>query len=77
MPIFAIFHKSTKIRKRFSGVTAPNITKFVHDVATFNALPSCPRAIFQSILEWKSKNEDSSAKNVDFATFIGCHGNAH
>jgi len=30
--IFAFFNKSTKISKRFTGVTAPNITKFVNDV---------------------------------------------
>jgi len=30
--------------KSVSGVTAPNVTKFQHDVATLSALPSCSLA---------------------------------
>ena len=38
------FQKSTKISKRFSGITTPNITKSVHCVATFNMLLRCQLA---------------------------------
>jgi len=31
------FYESTKVSKHFSGVTAPNITEYTHDVATFIA----------------------------------------
>jgi len=32
------FYRSTKISKPLSRLTALNLTKFVHDVATFNML---------------------------------------
>ena len=41
-----IFHFFSKMSKCFSKVTALNLTKFVHDVATFNAFLSCPSTIF-------------------------------
>jgi len=42
MPIFEVlFQTSTNIGQRFSGVTAPNLTEFIHDAATLNALISC------------------------------------
>ena len=44
----AFCSQSTNMSKSFSGVTAPNLTKFVHDVTTFNALLSCPSAFWYS-----------------------------
>jgi len=29
----------------------------------------------QPVSEWQCDKEDSSAKNADFSTLIGCHGN--
>jgi len=71
MTIFVFFHKSTKISKRFSEVTAPKITEFVHDVATFNVLLSCSLAFRYS---YPFRNGSATNKNDDFATWIGCHG---
>jgi len=80
MPNFAIFfHRSTKITKRFSGVSAPNITKFVglHDVATFNALLSSHgHSDIPIRLEMAAQQRKKNVvKDVDFVTFVGCHGN--
>jgi len=45
MLIFAIFsHNYKKMSKRFSEVTTPIITKFVHDDDTFSALLTFPSA---------------------------------
>jgi len=44
-----IFNTGTKTNKRFSGVSALNFTKFVHDVATFNALFTCTSAYWIEI----------------------------
>jgi len=77
MPIFAFFHKSTKISKRFSGVDPPIITVFAYDLAIFNALISC-----SSLFRYSNLFRNGSAtkniftqKNADFLTFIGYHGN--
>jgi len=32
-------------------------------------------AILQSVLEWQCDKGDWSAKNANFSTLIGCHGN--
>jgi len=32
-------------------------------------------ALFQFIFEWQHDKGDWSAKNADFSTLIGCHGN--
>ena len=74
-PFLQFFHKSTKISKRFSGVTQP-ITVFAHNVATFNALLSCPSPFRYSNPFWNgSATKKFSTKNADFPTFGGCHGN--
>jgi len=65
------FLTSTNINKCFSGVTPPNLTKFVHNVAIFIVLLSCLGVpIFQPVSEWQCNNEDFSAKNVNFTTLI-------
>ena len=68
-PFLLFFDTSTKISKRFSGVTAPNLTLFVHDVATFNMLPSCPSAFRYYVLKWQCNNEDWCEKKRRFSDF--------
>jgi len=77
MPIFAFFHNSTKISKRFSGVIAPNITEFAYNVAIFNALLSCPLAFDIPIHFGMAVRQRKffGKKNTDFANVISCHGN--
>ena len=73
------FHESPEISKHFSGVKALNLTKVVHDVATFNVLLSYKLSIgvpiFQSVLEWQCDKENLFVKNANFATLMACHGN--
>jgi len=38
--------------QKFLGVTAPNVTAFLHEVATFNALLSCPSMFPYTNLFW-------------------------
>jgi len=60
---------STEVIKRFFGFTELNLTKFVHDVATFNMLLSCPSVFryFNPIFfRWQCDNKDSSAKKRQF-----------
>jgi len=55
-PFLQLFHESTKTSKRYSGVTAPSITEFVCDVATFNTL-NCPLTSRYSVSEWQRDKE--------------------
>jgi len=68
------FCKSTKICKRFSGVTI--ITEFVYDVATFNALLMCLLAFWYSnVFGIAAPQRKLFHEKADFATLIGCHRN--
>jgi len=78
-PFLPFFHQSTKMSKGFSGVTTRNLTKFVHDVATSNALLNCPFAF-----RYSNQFQNCSATMIFFffwggkrcfATLTGCHGN--
>ena len=58
-----------------SGVSGPNVTKIVHSVEKFIVVFEIGIAILQSVSEWQRDKVDWSAKNADFSTSIGCHGN--
>jgi len=76
MLIFAFFtrvQKRAKISPELLHRTSPNCIRCSH-VQCASKLP-IDVPIFQSVLECQRDNEDWSAKNVDFATLIGCDGN--
>jgi len=56
-----------------SGVTAPNVTKFIYDIGEFIALLSSPSAFqyFSRVRNANTTNEGRSVKFADFASKIG------
>jgi len=64
------FCRSTKTSKSFSGVTSLNLSKFVHHVATFNALISCLSTFQYFNLFWNGKIACAKRWFCDFSWFL-------